>query len=82
MISNIPNLESNAKTEKNVTDERDKRLADEKDKKLAEERAVTALKLQRKQRLEAMVQKRKTNFAYLKVKLRITKWFILSHYFL
>lgn len=42
-------------------------LADEKEKRLAEERSTAALKLQRKQRLQAMIQKRRTNLSYLKV---------------
>lgn len=40
---------------------------EDKDKKIAEERSVAAQKLQRKQRLEAMVAKRNTNLNYLKV---------------
>lgn len=43
-------------------------LAEEKERKLAEERSIAALKLQRKQRLQAMIIKRQTNLAYLKVK--------------
>ena len=39
----------------------------EKERRLAEERAATAHKLQRKQRLEALVEKRKNNFSYLRV---------------
>lgn len=39
---------------------------EEKEKKLAEERAQNALKLQRKQRLEALIRKRKSNLLYLK----------------
>jgi hypothetical protein len=39
----------------------------EKEKRLAEERAQAALKLQRKQRLEALIIKRKGNLQYLKV---------------
>jgi hypothetical protein len=35
--------------------------------RLSEERSDIALKLQRKQRLEAMVNKRKANLAYLQV---------------
>lgn len=42
--------------------------SDDKDRKIAEERSVAAQKLQRKQRLEAMVAKRNTNFDYLKVR--------------
>lgn len=42
-------------------------LAEEKERKLAEERSSAALKLQRKQRLQAMVIKRQRNLAYLKV---------------
>jgi hypothetical protein len=41
--------------------------AEEKERKIAEERALAALKLQRKQRLQAMSIKRQRNFAYLKV---------------
>lgn len=41
-------------------------ILDEKEKKLAEERANNALKLQRKQRLDVLVKKRKLNFTYLK----------------
>ena len=44
-------------------------LAEEKERKIAEERALAALRLQRKQRLQAMVIKRQRNLAYLKVKL-------------
>jgi len=44
-------------------------LAEERERKLAEERANAALKLQRKQRLQAMIIKRQRNLAYLKVKL-------------
>lgn len=51
----------------NVAEEKERRLAEEKERKLAEERALAALKLQRKQRLQAMVIKRQRNFAYLKV---------------
>lgn len=40
--------------------------ADEREKKIAEERALAALKLQRKQRLQAMSIKRQRNFEYLK----------------
>jgi hypothetical protein len=39
----------------------------DKERRLAEERAATAHKLQRKQRLEALVEKRKNNFSYLRV---------------
>jgi hypothetical protein len=39
---------------------------EEREKKLAEERAQNALKLQRKQRLEALIRKRKANLIYLK----------------
>jgi hypothetical protein len=39
----------------------------EKEKRLADERAQAALKLQRKQRLEALIIKRKGNLQYLKV---------------
>jgi hypothetical protein len=42
-------------------------LAEEKDRRLAEERAIAALKLQRKQRLQAMSIKRQRNLDYLKV---------------
>eukprot|EP01035_Chromulina_nebulosa_P036477 gene36477-49130_t len=38
----------------------------DKERRLAEERAATAHKLQRKQRLEALVEKRKNNFSYLR----------------
>ena len=40
-------------------------LAEEKERKIAEERALAALRLQRKQRLQAMVIKRQRNLAYL-----------------
>jgi hypothetical protein len=53
-----------------VPEEKEKvRLAEERllEKRLAEERAIAALKLQRKQRLQAMVIKRKRNFGYLNV---------------
>lgn len=64
MISKIPSTYDN----NSVTSfQQQKADSEEKDRKLAEERAEAARKLQRKQRLEAMVQKRKTNFAYLKV---------------
>lgn len=39
----------------------------EREKKLAEQRSINALKLQRKQRLEALIRKRKANLQYLKV---------------
>jgi hypothetical protein len=42
-------------------------LAEEKERRLAEERAIAALKLQRKQRLQAMSIKRQRNLDYLKV---------------
>jgi hypothetical protein len=42
-------------------------LAEEKERRLAEERAIAALKLQRKQRLQAMTIKRQRNLDYLKV---------------
>jgi hypothetical protein len=38
----------------------------EREKQIAEERTFAALKLQRKQRLETMIEKRKNNFQYLK----------------
>eukprot|EP01040_Poterioochromonas_malhamensis_P016334 gene16334-18517_t len=38
----------------------------EREKKLAEQRSINALKLQRKQRLEALIRKRKANLQYLK----------------
>eukprot|EP01032_Pedospumella_encystans_P014280 gene14280-16417_t len=41
-------------------------LAEERERKIAEERANAALKLQRKQRLQAMIIKRQRNLAYLK----------------
>ncbi len=65
-MSKVPSAYDHGSTSQ-VSDDKDKRLAEERDKRLAEERAQAALKLQRKQRLEAMVQKRKTNLAYLKV---------------
>lgn len=40
--------------------------AEEKERRLAEARSLAALKLQRKQRLNLLVHKRKTNLAYLK----------------
>lgn len=40
---------------------------EEKERRLAEERAIAALRLQRKQRLDALVRKRKTNLRYLQV---------------
>eukprot|EP01031_Cornospumella_fuschlensis_P029729 gene29729-35894_t len=40
--------------------------AEERERRLAEQRAITALKLQRKQRLAMLIQKRKTNLAYIK----------------
>lgn len=43
----------------------------EREKKLAEQRSINALKLQRKQRLEALIRKRKGNFQYLKVSIFI-----------
>mmetsp|Transcript_9596 Transcript_9596/g.15968 ORF Transcript_9596/g.15968 Transcript_9596/m.15968 type:complete len:506 (+) Transcript_9596:29-1546(+) len=39
--------------------------AEEKERRLAEQRSIAAHRLQRKQRLQAMIQKRQTNFAYL-----------------
>jgi hypothetical protein len=41
--------------------------AEDKEKKLAEARMLAAHRLQRKQRLQLLVHKRKTNLAYLKV---------------
>mmetsp|Transcript_3961 Transcript_3961/g.6197 ORF Transcript_3961/g.6197 Transcript_3961/m.6197 type:complete len:259 (+) Transcript_3961:63-839(+) len=41
-------------------------IGDEVEKRLAEERTFAALKLQRKQRLETLIEKRKNNFLYLK----------------
>ena len=61
MIGKIPILENTAVSTSSPAP------PDDKDKRLADERSATALKLQRKQRLEAIVQKRKTNFSYLKV---------------
>jgi hypothetical protein len=46
--------------------------AEERERRLVEERAQAALKLQRKQRLQAMAIKRQRNLAYLKVN-RIAK---------
>jgi hypothetical protein len=40
---------------------------EERERRLAEERVLTALRLQRKQRLEALVRKRKDNLKYLQV---------------
>ena len=37
----------------------------ENEKKMVEERTFAALKLQRKQRLESLIEKRKNNFRYL-----------------
>ena len=45
---------------------------EEKERRLAEERALAALRLQRKQRLDALVRKRKTNLKYLQVKQNIS----------
>jgi hypothetical protein len=39
----------------------------EREKRLAEQRSINALKLQRKQRLLALITKRKSNLLYLKV---------------
>lgn len=57
MISRAPNLEGGHVQS----------AQDDGERALAEKRAATALRLQRKQRLQAMVLKRKTNLAYLKV---------------
>ena len=46
---------------------REQRDRIERERKLADERSQNALKLQRKQRLQALIQKRKSNMAYLKV---------------
>lgn len=50
-------------------EERERRQIEERERRLAEERAQQqALRLQRKQRLDALVRKRKANLLYLKVR--------------
>lgn len=56
---------NNNNNNNSVIDEKER----EKEKKLAEQRAINALNLQRKQRLEALIRKRKANLQYLKVKI-------------
>eukprot|EP01038_Epipyxis_sp_PR26KG_P009417 gene9417-12683_t len=66
MISIIPSFEG-AMASSGVGLQNNAALsAEEKERKQIEELTKRAFTLQRKQRLEAMIQKRKTNFAYLK----------------
>lgn len=53
-------------------------IADEKERKAAEDRAQqAALRLQRKQRLEALIRKRKANVEYLKVIIIPVLWWLV-----